>query len=230
MARLTKAQIMREAVREVLVPYHRVSTREQAESGAGLGAQDTGIRAWAAYKNKILLEPCVDPGRSGKDMKREGLDKALTLIRSGQAGGIVVSKLDRLSRSLLDFAQLMAMALKEDFNVVALDLDIDLRTPSGELMANTLANFAQFERRVIGQRTRDGLAEKKALGVILGRPRTITPSTVELILANYETERSFVEVAAIMNALQIPTAQGGKKWWPSTVRYVVLSAREGVAA
>jgi DNA invertase Pin-like site-specific DNA recombinase len=62
----------------------------------------------------VALEwDCVDKGKSGKDMNRPELERALSLVRSGQAGGIIVSKLDRLSRSFLDFAYLMETARKE---------------------------------------------------------------------------------------------------------------------
>ena len=74
----------------------------------------------------------------------------------------MVAKLDRLSRSLLDFAALMEQARSSGWNLVALDLGVDTSTPAGEMMASVLATFAQFERRLIGQRTKDALAVKRA--------------------------------------------------------------------
>jgi DNA invertase Pin-like site-specific DNA recombinase len=74
----------------------------------------------------------------------------------------VVSKLDRLSRSMLDFTGVMATAQKQNWALAALDCAVDTTTPAGEAMAHVLATFAQFERRLIGQRTRDALAAKKA--------------------------------------------------------------------
>ena len=65
-----------------------------------------------------------------------------------------MAKLDRLSRSMLDFSKLMAKAKKQRWALVALDCAVDTSTPSGEAMANMLATFAQFERRLISQRTR----------------------------------------------------------------------------
>jgi len=85
----------------------------------------------------------------------------------------MVSKLDRLSRSLLDFAGLMHRAQVGGWNVVALDLGIDLATPAGEFMASVMASAAQWERRIIGQRTRDALAVRKAEGHRLGRPSSL---------------------------------------------------------
>ena len=120
--------------------------------------------------------------RDGKMAVQDvSLRRALEAIEAGQAEGLVVSKLDRLSRSLLDFAGLMERARKRGWSLVALDLGVDTSTPSGEMMAAVLATFAQFERRLIGQRTKDALAVKRAQGVILGRPRSMSAETVEHI-------------------------------------------------
>ena len=71
---------------------------------------------------------------------------------------------------MLDFTALMATAQKQGWALVALDCAVDTTTPAGEAMANVLATFAQFERRLISQRTKDALAAKKAQGVRLGSP------------------------------------------------------------
>ena len=75
----------------------------------------------------------------------------------------------------------MERGRKRGWSLVALDLGVDTSTPSGEMMASVLATFAQFERRLIGQRTRDALAIKRAQGVKLGRPREISDQVVERI-------------------------------------------------
>jgi DNA invertase Pin-like site-specific DNA recombinase len=92
-----------------------------------------------------------------------------------QARAPVVAKLGRLSRSTLDFAALMATAQKQSWALVALDCAVDTSTPAGEAMAHLLATFGQFDRRLIGQRTKEALAAKKASGVRLGR--TQRPAT-----------------------------------------------------
>ena len=83
----------------------------------------------------------------------------------------MVAKLDRLSRSMTDFTRLMERSWKKGWALVALDLGVDTTTPAGEMIANSVANFSQFERRLIGQRTKDALAVKRAQGVQLGRPQ-----------------------------------------------------------
>ncbi len=220
-----------ESMAHILVPYRRVSTREQAIKGAGLGAQKTSLTHGLALREAEAYswdDRFCDKGKSGKDMKREGLTNALEVIRAGQAGGIIVSKLDRLSRSLLDFAYLMAMANKEGWNIVALDLGLDLATPAGKMMAGILAVFAQFERDVISQRTKDGLAEKRAQGVRLGRPRTIDDDLLEAIVTAWLGEENFSAVARWLNSSGLETIHGGKRWYPATVQKIVQS-QDGAA-
>ncbi|HXW80403.1 MAG TPA: recombinase family protein [Acidimicrobiales bacterium] len=144
------------------------------------------------------------------------------------ASAIVVAKLDRLSRSLVDFAALMARAQVGRWNVVALDLGIDLSTAAGEFMANVMASAAQWERRIIGQRTKDALAVKQAEGVRLGRPVTLPAEVIGRIISARQTGAGWSAIAAGLNSDGVPTAHGGARWYPSTVRAVVLSA-EAVA-
>ena len=145
------------------IGYIRVSTDEQAASGAGLAAQRAAILAEAERRGWQLVDVIEDAGYSGKSMKRPGIAAALDALRQKRADTLVVAKLDRLSRSMLDFAALMDRASHEHWALVALDLGVDTTTPSGEAMANVMATFAQFERRLIAQRTRDALAQT-ALG------------------------------------------------------------------
>jgi DNA invertase Pin-like site-specific DNA recombinase len=92
------------------------------------------------------------------------------------------------------------------------------------MMANVLAVFAQFERRMIGQRTNDALAVKKAQGVRLGRPRTI-PDTVRTRIDRMHSHgRSLSAIATALNVETVPTAHGGRAWHASTVRAVLRGA------
>ena len=161
---------------------------------------------------------------SGKTLARPGLAEALDAVDSGAAAGIIVAKLDRLSRSLVDFAGLMARAQAGGWNLVALDLGIDLATPAGEFMANVLASAAQWERRIIGQRTRDALAVKRSQGVRLGRPASLPAEIVERIVSAHAAGDGWSAIARSLNAEQVPTAHGGAAWHPSTVRGVVRAS------
>jgi DNA invertase Pin-like site-specific DNA recombinase len=138
----------------------------------------------------------------------------------------VVAKLDRLSRSMLDFAKLMAKATSEHWALAALDVAVDTSTPSGEAMANMLATFSQFERRLISQRTKEALAVKKASGVRLGRPPTTPRAVVRRIQRQRARGDSLRKIADSLNRDEVPTTQGGARWYAATVRHVLLRAAE----
>src|SRR5664280_396338 len=207
-----------------VIGYVRVSTDEQQRSGAGLAAQRAAIEAECERRGWQLVEVVEDAGYSAKDLKRPGVQIALETLRQGEAGALVVAKLDRLSRSMLDFTAVMAQASRQSWALVALDCAVDTTTPAGEAMANVLATFAQFERRLIGQRTREALAAKRAHGVHLGRPVSLPVSVRERIAAERKAGHSLAAIAEMLNEEQVPTAQGGRQWWPSTVRSVLRAA------
>jgi DNA invertase Pin-like site-specific DNA recombinase len=204
-----------------VIGYTRVSTAEQADSGAGLEAQRAAITAEAERRSWELVQVFEDAGVSGKSLSgRHGLRAALEAIERGEAEALVVSKLDRLSRSLLDFAGLMERARKRGWSLVALDLGVDTSTPSGEMMASVLATFAQFERRLIGQRTKDALAVKREQGVQLERPREISGAAVERICELHRGGYRIAEIARILNREGISTPRSGR-WHPPGVRRVL---------
>jgi DNA invertase Pin-like site-specific DNA recombinase len=204
-----------------VIGYARVSTEEQAVSGAGLEAQRRAIVAECRRRGWELVETIDDAGYSAKDMKRPGVQEALRALEAGAAKALVVAKLDRLSRSMLDFAALMATAQKQSWALVALDCAVDTSTPAGEAMAHVLATFGQFERRLISQRTKEALAVKKASGVRLGRPPTVPPSVVRRIQRLRARGLSLRAIADELNEGKVPTGQGGKQWYAATVRGVL---------
>ena len=210
-----------------VVAYLRVSSQEQADSGLGLAAQRSAIEGEAARRGWTVAAWHEDAGISGKSLKRPALAAAIEDVEEGRAAALVVAKLDRLSRSLLDFASLMESARAGGWGLVALDLQVDTTTPGGEMMANVMATFAHYERRLIGQRTRDALGALKASGASLGRPRTLPAEVLNRIVAEHEAGAGWSEIARRLNVDNVPTAQGGARWHPSTVRYVCLAASPG---
>ena len=212
-----------------VVAYLRVSTGEQADSGLGLAAQRAAIEAEALRRGWHVVAWHEDAGISGKNLDRAGITAALADLAEGTAAALVVAKLDRLSRSLLDFAGIVERSRQEGWGLVALDLGVDTTTAAGQLMANVLAVFAEFERRLIGERTRDALAAKKAEGAVLGRPSTIPEEVVARIVADHAAGAGWSEIARNLNSEDIPTGQGGARWHPSTVRYVYLAATADLA-
>lgn len=210
-----------------VVGYIRVSSEAQAESGLGLDAQRTAILAECARKGWTLVEMIEDAGFSAKNLDRPGMAHALDLVRSGAAGALVVAKLDRATRSVIDAARLLDQSRREGWSLVALDLGLDPTTPNGELFATICSGVAQWERRTIGQRTKDALAAKKADGVRLGRPVELDPNVRERILAARQAGAGWSAIARDLNTADIPTAHGGAKWYPSTVR--AIATREALS-
>jgi DNA invertase Pin-like site-specific DNA recombinase len=129
----------------------------------------------------------------------------------------------------MDFSALMERARCKGWALVALDLGVDTTTPAGEMLANSLASFAQYERRIIGQRTKDAMAIKRAQGVHLGRPRDIPSEVVARIVADRGAGLTLARIAEGLNADLVPTARGGQRWYPETVRGVLRYACHDVA-
>ncbi len=203
-----------------VIGYVRVSTEEQAHSRAGLEAQREAIQTEAERRGWTVVRVVEDAGYSAKDLKRPGIRAVLAAMENREADTLVVAKLDRLSRSMLDFAALMAKAQKQSWGIVALDVNVDTTTPSGEVMANVMAAFAQFERRLIGQRTREALSKKRESGVRLGRPRVISSALEARIRALRGQGMTVRAIARALDAEGIHSPSGGP-WQPSTLHRVL---------
>lgn len=206
-----------------VVGYVRVSTSEQADSGAGLAAQRAAIESDCARRGWELVAILEDGGFSAKSLVRPALQQALAMLKAGHAGVLMVSKVDRLSRSVLDFCTVLATAERQRWALVALDLAIDTTTPAGQLMANILAVFAEYERKLVGQRTRDALAAKRAAGVVLGRPRLLAGAVAERIRSARAAGATLQAIADGLNSDGITTPTG-RSWSPALVRKITLQA------
>jgi len=223
---MPRARKTRTATRETkhVIGYVRVSTDQQVDSGAGLASQKAAIIAECERNGWHLAELIEDGGISGKTLNRPGLQKALEMLNKGEADVLMAAKLDRLSRSVKDVCQVGDMAQHYGWNLSLLDARLDTTTPHGRAQLSMMATFAQLERELIAQRTREGLAEKKAQGVILGARPMIEENTEELILSLRAEGKGMIAIAKELNARNVPTAKGGS-WHGSTVR-VVLQRRE----
>jgi DNA invertase Pin-like site-specific DNA recombinase len=207
-----------------VVGYVRVSTADQADSGAGLGAQRRAIADEVGRKGWELVEVIEDSGFSAKNLDRPGIQRALQVLASGQAQALVVARLDRLSRSMMDFSRLLEQSCREQWALVALDLGMDTTTPTGKAMAHMVMTFAVFERELIGQRTKDALAVKRSQGVRLGRPQVIPPELVKRMRRMRKRGASYASIAATLTADGVATAHGGQ-WQPTTVRNAILGGK-----
>lgn len=142
-----------------LVGYARVSTEEQARQGVSLDAQKHRLEAYAVAHGAELISVEMDEGVGGKVSaeRRPGLAKALSAVRRGQADGLLVLKLDRLSRSTRDVLDLVDETRRDGWRLVAVSEHLDTATAAGRLVVTVLAALAEMEREQIGERTRFAL-------------------------------------------------------------------------
>lgn len=204
------------------VAYLRVSTGEQAASGAGLAAQRESITRYAERHGLTVTAWHEDAGASGglSPAQRPGLAAALTAIHDGGAARLIVAKVDRLSRRFRDAVALMETAADQGWPLMIADIDADLSTSAGRMTARIMAVMAEQERDQIRTRTREALAAKKAAGVRLGRPSTLPREVVARIVAERDAGTGWQRIANGLMADGIPTARGGEKWHANTVRQV----------
>jgi DNA invertase Pin-like site-specific DNA recombinase len=207
-----------------VIGYLRVSTDEQASSGLGLEAQRARIQNEAAHKG-WEVRWLVDEGYSAKNLHRPALTEALRLLTSHEAEALVVAKLDRLSRSVVDFSNTLSLAKKQRWAVVLLDLGVDTSTPNGKLVAGLMAQIAEWERDIIAQRTREALHAAKARGQRLGRPRATPDEVVAQVVELHATGLSLRVIAQTLTDTAVPTTRGAAQWRASTVRRVLNSHR-----
>jgi len=206
-----------------VIGYVRVSTDKQ---DIGPEVQVAALRAEAGHKGWALDLRREDAVSAKSLIGRPVLARALADLKAGRADMLAVSKLDRLSRNVADFARLLEDSDREGWHLACLDLAVDTSSTTGRAMAHVTAAFAEMERRRIGERTREGMARIKAeTGKHMGRPPTVAPAAVVRIR---ELRTDGLTLQAICDQLAldgIPTSSGGR-WWPATVRQI-LNRTEG---
>lgn len=207
-----------------VIGYLRVSTDEQATSGLGLQAQRARIQSEADHRGWDVVW-LVDDGYSAKNLHRPALTEALALLAAHEAEALIVAKLDRLSRSVVDFSNTLALAKKQGWSLVLIDLGVDTSTPNGKLVAGLMAQIAEWERDIIAQRTREALAAAKARGQRLGRPRATPDEVVAQVVELHQRGLSLRAIAQTLTDTRVPTTRGAAQWRASTVRRVLNSHR-----
>jgi DNA invertase Pin-like site-specific DNA recombinase len=183
------------------IAYLRVSSEQQADHGISLDAQRAKVEAYAALYDLTLVEVIVDAGVSAKSLKRPGLQRALGMLRSGAADALLVTKLDRLTRSLPDLGTLLPLFADGKRSLLSVGEQIDTRSASGRLVLSLLTSVASWEREAIGERTAAALAHKKSRGEKLGGAHApygysaVTPEGGKAILVPVEHEQSVISEA-----------------------------------
>lgn len=211
------------------IGYVRVSTAEQVDSGLGLAAQRTAIEVEASRRGLDLVAIVADEGIGGGSLDRPALVQARALLTEGRVGTLLVSRLDRLTRSVGDLCSLMDQSAAEGWHLTAADGTLDTSTPMGRLMATVAGAFAELERAMIQQRTRDALAVKRSQGIRLGRPVEL-PDSVRFRVGTMRSQgMTLAAIAGVLTEGGVPTARGGE-WRASGVAKVLDSLRRDADA
>lgn len=135
------------------IGYVRVSTDEQAATGVSLAAQQDKLRAYCELYEIELAAVEVDAGLSAKSLDRPALQRALAALRRGDANALVVVKMDRLTRSVRDLADLLDEFQDEKRALLSVNEQIDTRSASGRLVLRVMTSVAEWEREAIAERT-----------------------------------------------------------------------------
>lgn len=201
----------------LFVAYARVSTEKQADHGVSLDAQTAKFRGFADAKDFRLAKVEWD-ALSGKDTNRPGLQRALAMLERGEAVGLVVHKLDRLTRDVGDFEDLLERYFRKGgFQLLSISDSIDTRTANGRFQLRIQMAMAEWERETIAERTKDALAFARTQGG--GTPRVDGAAAARI----RELAAGGVSLRGIARALTdegVPTLKGGK-WAAETVRKVL---------
>lgn len=221
-----------------LVAYCRVSTEEQAKEGVSLAAQRARLEQYAAALGHELVEIIDDAGISAKSLKRPGLKRALKMLRTHEADGVLITKLDRLTRSTRDMIELIDKHFATGKSaLISLGESIDTGSAMGRMILKFFATIAEWEREAIAERTREALRHKKANGARLGAvplgfkrdgDTFLVDQAEQLVLERaLELEgqrKTLTEIAAALTAEGHKTKRGGE-WHLTTVRKLLARAR-----
>jgi DNA invertase Pin-like site-specific DNA recombinase len=150
------------------IAYVRVSTAKQASEGQSLDAQRAKLQAYAQVYDVQIVDVVVDAGASAKDLDRPGLARALARMRAGEADALLVTKLDRLTRSVRDLGHLLEEYFGDRFALLSVGDSVDTRSAAGRLVLNVLASVSQWEREAIGERTSAVMQHMRANGEYTG--------------------------------------------------------------
>lgn len=217
--------------------YLRVSTIGQVTDGVGLDTQLAKLNAWAALHDAEVIGSFSDEGISGTREDRPGLESAIALACKERAA-LVVYSLSRLSRSTSHTIKLADRLAKSQADLISLSEALDTSSAAGRMVFRMLATLAEFERDLCAERTTAALAHKRSKGERVGNvlygytladdgvkliPDDVQQEAIQIIKALREDGMSFREIAAELNARNVPT-QKGKPWIHTAVARIVKRA------
>lgn len=172
--------------------YARVSTLDQ-----GPEPQLDALRSYSARRGHSA-EEFVDHGVCGRKDQRPALDRLMTAARKREVDAIVVTKLDRLARSVRHLTNIVAELEALGVDLVVIDGGIDTSTPTGRLLFHVLAAIGEFERDLIVERTKAGIAAARRRGRRPGRPRALNPGQLARARRLAQNGSSVRQIAALL--------------------------------
>jgi DNA invertase Pin-like site-specific DNA recombinase len=174
--------------------YARVSTKEQTTE-----TQVTQLSAYCQARGWSDVAVFRDDGISGVRDNRPELDQLRARMMQGEFSAVVVTKMDRLGRSLGMILRFWDDADAAGVRVIVVDQGIDTSTPAGRLQRSMLAALAEFERELILERTRAGIARARALGKKFGAPRRIPETVAREVRSRRDRGESLRMISQRMN-------------------------------
>ena len=177
----------------MIIGYARVSTTDQ-----NLDAQLDALKEAGA--GRVFSETI-----SGATAKRPELQRMIDQLRDGDV--VVVTKYDRLARSLRDLLDIVEAIKGRGAGFRSLAEDIDTTTPAGELIFHVFASIAHFERRRIAERTREGLAAARKRGRVGGRPPALSPDQKAEVIRMRDIERRPLREIASLFKVSVQTVR-----------------------
>jgi site-specific DNA recombinase len=219
--------------------YTRVSTADQAEHGTSLEAQRMACRAYAQALNLTVGEEITDAGLSAATLDRPGVQRVLSEIKAGSAAGVIVWRLDRLTRSLRDLLDMLAL-FGDKAGLVSVTEHLDTTTPMGRFVVHLLGSIAQLERETTAGRVRTNMRHLRSQGYWTGGKLAAGLALAEdgarkRIIAGPDADHvrqvwplvlggaSLGECCQRLESLGVPTPGGGEHWTPTQVSNLIRS-------
>jgi DNA invertase Pin-like site-specific DNA recombinase len=158
--------------------YARVSTTDHRQQ---TGMQTNDLEEFCGQRGFQLVDSYVDEGVSGSKDSRPQLDRLMKDARKRRFDAVLVWKLDRFGRSLKHLVNALAEFQALGVSFISYKESLDMTTPSGRLMFGVIAAMAEFERDLISERTKAGVAFARSKGKTLGRPVTVTNTKADIV-------------------------------------------------
>ncbi len=171
--------------------YARVST-----SGQNPEVQLDPLRAYAERRSLVVVDEYIDHGHSGSKARRPALDRLTADARLRRFDAVVCVKLDRVFRSVHHLTSLATEFEALGVDLIVTDQSIDTSTPAGRLLFHVLGSMAEFERDLICERTKAGMAAAKKRGSRIGRPRKVVGPDTFKVQKMRESGMSYRAIAA----------------------------------